>query len=594
MKYTPTPEEEEVLRIIKQEKTTWEDGNVWVTDKVQYIMNNVIKRSRKNYFGIFDEQKDPITGRDKIFIPMTEWTVESVAKNMDIDVKDINIKATTPEGYLKALVFRLILHNELVRINFGKTLNKWIKRACIDGTSILEAREVDDKLNIGIIDRLDFICDPSVEELDNSNGIIIRNIFNKYEFDKLGLENSKFVTTTKTIDRTEMNGLSGNTQSEIPFVEVFVRYGYLPEYVKTGKEKDKEKYFYSKAIVSGLNGTPIVHAVEEIKDNPFCVGKIKDVPNRFDGRGIPEMLFMIQTYLNEIVNTRMNKARIVHQGLFKFKGNVTPQQVARLFTTGGIKLDNISDIEPMNTGNIDASTYNDEETAYKWGTRVTGTTNEDEVAGNKPATNALIEQQGTGKGYSLKIEDLMLELSVFIRDKVIPIIKKSMKNNKEAIKRITGDQEIIEKLDEVFSRNAVRNKINKMSPEERQNLEQSGMNEDDLVEQTKQGLKKELGKDRFIPIIDELFNTDYDVEVVITDESINKMALAQSLQQTIGLLAQSGIPIKNTLKELYDTLGLNGEHLIQEMPQQAPMQPQLQPEQQGAGTPNQQLEQMTQ
>ena len=164
------------------------------------------------------------------------------------------------------------------------------------------------------------------------------------------------------------------------------------------------------------------------------------------------MLFSIQAFLNKVVNMRMNKASVVQLGLFKMTGNVTPQQFKRLFTTGGIKLDGNSDVNPLDTGSIDPSSYKDEEMAYLWGTRVTGTTNEDEVAGNRPATNALIEQQGARKGYSLRIEDLMLNLGKFIEKKLIPIIKRELKEHPDEIMRITGDPSVFKKLDEEIAR----------------------------------------------------------------------------------------------------------------------------------------------
>ena len=92
MSYTPTPEEVKVISIMKAEKATWEEGNVFVTPKVSFVMRNVINKARKNYYSIFDNEKDPITGRDNLFIPLTEWTVEDTLKEEDIDTKDITVK----------------------------------------------------------------------------------------------------------------------------------------------------------------------------------------------------------------------------------------------------------------------------------------------------------------------------------------------------------------------------------------------------------------------------------------------------------------------------------------------------------------------
>ena len=578
MQYTPTDEEKEVIRIIQSEKTNWEDGHVFVVDKVQFIMKNVVKKARKNYFGIFNSPKDPVTKREKIFIPLTEWTVETMLKNIDIDTKDIDVKARNTNAYLKAEVFRHILKKKLDEINFGQTLNRWLRRVAIDGTAYLKAYEEDGKLGVAVVDRLNMIADPSVECLDDSAGITERFILSKPEFDELNLDWKEYVDGVTSIDRTGIEAFSPSVQStEIPYVELFERYGYFPEYVITGKEDDKKTFFYGKATVTGLNGTPVVHSVVKLdeEENPYGEGKLKEVPNRLDGRGIPEMLFNIQAYLNEVVNTRMNKARIVQLGLFKMKGNVTPQQFAKLFTTGGIKLDQSSEIEAMNTGSIDPSTYKDEEQAYQWGTRVTGTTNEDNQAASRPATNALLEQQGASKGYNLRIEDLMLSLGKFIEKKMLPIIKKEMLSDKGSLVRVTGDPKIFEKLDESLIRNQVYKNIESMSPTEKQMMRDSGVDMEMFVQQGMEQMKA-LGEDRYIPIIEDLFDIEYDIKVVTSDESINRSVMASMLQNTLGILASSGLPVRDTLKELYDTMGLDGEKLIQDQPVQLPQQGALQ------------------
>lgn len=578
MQYTPTDEEKEVIRIIQSEKTNWEDGHVFVVDKVQFIMKNVVKKARKNYFGIFNSPKDPVTKREKIFIPLTEWTVETMLKNIDIDTKDIDVKARNTNAYLKAEVFRHILKKKLDEINFGQTLNRWLRRVAIDGTAYLKAYEEDGKLGVAVVDRLNMIADPSVECLDDSAGITERFILSKPEFDELNLDGKEYVDGVTSIDRTGIEAFSPSVQStEIPYVELFERYGYFPEYVITGKEDDKKTFFYGKATVTGLNGTPVVHSVVKLdeEENPYGEGKLKEVPNRLDGRGIPEMLFNIQAYLNEVVNTRMNKARIVQLGLFKMKGNVTPQQFAKLFTTGGIKLDQSSEIEAMNTGSIDPSTYKDEEQAYQWGTRVTGTTNEDDQAASRPATNALLEQQGASKGYNLRIEDLMLSLGKFIEKKMLPIIKKEMLADKGSLVRVTGDPKIFEKLDESLIRNQVYKNIESMSPTEKQMMRDSGVDMEMFVQQGMEQMKA-LGEDRYIPIIEDLFDIEYDIKVVTSDESINRSVMASMLQNTLGILASSGLPVRDTLKELYDTMGLDGEKLIQDQPVQLPQQGALQ------------------
>lgn len=575
MQYTPDEKEREIIRIMQTEKSNWEEGLVWATENVQFVMRNIIKKARKNYYGIFNEPKDPVTGRDKIFIPFTEWVVETMLKNIDIDTKDIEVKATKPDGHLKAIIWRYILRKKLNDIHFGKIINDLLRRICIDGTGFLTAEEDDDsKLKVSVVDRLNMYNDPAVEKLKQSSGIMERIVLDKPEFDLLELDNAEYVKGEKNIDASNDTKA---TDKEIPSVEVFKRTGWFPLFCLTGKEDDRESYIYGRAVVSGLDQTPVVHSFEETDECNYQEFRLKRAPNRFDGRGIAEMLFNIQAYLNEVVNFRLNKGRIVHLGLFKMRGSVTPQQFQRLFTTGGIKLGVNDDIEQFDTGAIDPSSYKDEEQAYVWGNRVCGTTHDDEVAGNRPATNALIEQQGSSKGYNLRIEDIALDLADFIKEKMLPIIKKELKKeakkDKGYMMRITGDPKVLEKIDKKLAENALFTKLNELSPFEKEQIMPEAMAM--MVQQTMSELA-EQGEDRYIPIIDEILNTEFDIMITIGDEQINKAAIAGMLKETLGVLASAGLPVRNTIKELYDALGLDGENLVEDMPEQAPMQAQPQ------------------
>jgi hypothetical protein len=127
----------------------------------------------------------------------------------------------------------------------------------------------------------------------------------------------------------------------------------------------------------------------------------------------------------------------------------------------------------------------------------------------------------------------------------------------------------MQKIDRKLVENAIYKQVEAMGAYEKLQL-----NDEILEQMIQQGVAQlsEMGEDRFIPIIDELLDTDFDISITIGDEQINKAALAGMLKETLGMLAGAGMPIRNTLKELYDAMGLDGEALIEEMPEQAPQQ----------------------
>lgn len=567
--YEPTEAELEMIRIMKAEKTAWEDGEVFVTDRVAFVMRNILKQARKNFFGIFDEPDDPVTGRKKIWVPLTEWVVENVVKNIDIDTKDIHVEPMKPEASVSAEMFNFILRNKLEKAGFGKTLNANNQNIVIDGSGVLKAWKEDGQLKIVYQDSLHVIADPSVQCLDESPSIIEENILSLPEFrDYKDWDNKEFVTGSKTVSRygiAEPSVSKSANSSEIPYVRVYERYGWSPKFVLTGNEGDRDEYVYTLSVASELDGKPVVHVIKEVKNHPYQDFKFKDVLNRLSGRGIPEKLLEIQKYVNETVNTRLNTARVVQLGMWRIGAGVTSKQLKELFSTSGIRA-NQGDIERLETGTIDASSYKDEEVAYEWAKRVTQTTNEDEAAGSKPATTSLIEERGANKGYDLIVENIYLNLAKFIKEKVVPIIIDTLKEGE--IEKITGDPQAVAKLEEPFLRNLVRTMSTKSFMETGRHLYQDANQEQQAIAQLAQEMNKQYGNKRFVPILKQAFDTEYEIRIDPAGDVINKGLLAQQLTNVMNMLTGAGVPItelKDVAQELFDTMGLPGEKLVEKI-----------------------------
>lgn len=564
---------------MKSEKANWEEGDVWVTDKVGFHMRNTIKKARKNYLSIYDNPTDPLTGRQKVFVPFTEWTVDNVYKNIDLDLKDVKVVSRKPDAYGISKIFRYILNTILDKANFSFTLNEMLKNGvCVDGTGFLKVWREGRNLCIKFIDRLNMIVDPSAETLDDTP-VMERNLLTiseaqEYEKD---WENFQFIKGQNDVDR--VSGLRENkVSSEIPYVEVFERYGYLPLFCLTGDEKDKDTYEYMLSIVSNLDGEPICHKIKKVKKHPYGMFKLKTVKNRLDGRGAPETVFNIQAFLNEVINSRLNVSRIAQTQLFKLRGNITPQQLSRLFQTGAIKLDGASDIEPIDTGTIDPSSYKDEEQAYQWGQRVTQTVREDEVTSSTPATNALIQERGAAKGYNQIQEGLSIALSKFLEEKVTPLIKEIIKM--EPVLKFTGDAQDLETLDDKLAKNLIYTEFEKYKSKWGYYPFLTEMELDQKIEDLKDQLKAQ-GNVRYMQMDEDsknLFDTDYDIAIELDEERINPSVEAQQLVQLMGIMGQAGMPIEPMLTELLDLMGKDPTPILERI-KQARQQQQMQMQQ---------------
>jgi len=561
MNYQPSDSEKEAIALVKNETSNWEQGEVNITDRVLFIMKNIVKNARKNYFGVFDEENDPTTGRRKIFIPITEWIVESIVKNIDIDTADIRVKAKNPSYYGIANVFRYVLRHYMDKIRFGKIINSIIRMTAIDGTCFVKTWRDGKDLKVRIIDRLNIIADPSANDLKDTP-VIERHIMTLPEFQEHTEWDNLDIDGTKDISRAG-GGVDnwGNIPSEIPMVSVYERYGYFSKYILTGNEDDREKYVYGVIVISGLDyGAGVFHFAKEVKRCPYTVFKFKEIWNRLDGRGVGEMLIPLQAYINEIVNARVNRHRVTQLGLWKLRGGITPQMFSKMFTTYGIKLKSVrDDIEPLPMPAVDSTTYTDEQVGRKWAMDVSGVMDDKEVTASTPATNALIqERQSTSRSNLIK-ENLGFALEELIEDHFLPIIQEILKPGD--IVRITGNPTDLQKIQAKLVENEVFSKA-------KDYMSQGFVMLPEMIEKEIERLNEQLneqGEDRFIRIDQGGFAGEYGIDVQIGDEKINPALLAQSITQALGIAAQfpnSRIKADEALKEIFDALGLDGERII--------------------------------
>jgi len=564
--YEPNEQENKAIALLQNEVTNWEEGEVSVTDRYSFMMKNVIKKARKNYFGVFDVEKDPVTGRKKLFVPLTEWIVEDIVKNIDIDTNDIKVKAKNYDSHGIASMFRYVLKYYLDRIKFGKLINTVIRMMSIDGTCYVKTWKEGREIKARVIDCLNIIADPSANNLDETP-IIERNVLFLPEFKdegKIGKwANVGDVYGSEVIDRSGFDIASrGSIVSEIPMVDVYERYGWMEKCLLTGKESDDGEYVYGLIVASGLKDkVPVCHLIKEVKDHPYTIFKFKDIWNRLAGRGVAEMLFSLQAQINETVNIRRNTARIAQTGLWKARGGVSPQQVSKLFSTSVIKLKGARDeFDRLDSGSVDPSSYKDEEFAKDWATKVTGSFDNSNISASTPATNSLIQERGSKIGFNLVQENVGLSIKEMLEKKLIPLINKVIRPGD--IIRITGNSKDFELQEDKYIKNAVYQKAN--------DAINSGLilmpgEMEAEIDRMKEEFKT-MGGDRYLAITDNAFNTDYDIDIAIGDEELNPALIVQSMTQALGIMAQfpgSKLDVDEVMKEIMDSLGLDGNRFIQ-------------------------------
>jgi len=580
MSYQPSEIELDAIRLIKDERTQWDPMEANLTENISFKCRNIIKKAKKNYFSIFDNAYDPITKRRKLYIPLTRDMVETTVKNIDIDTKDIGVKAQKPDAYRLAIMTRYILSTFLDKMHFGQILNRMIRRQSVEGVAVLKKTTNADKVRISLIENLNFYTDPSANYLSESEGNIEDNWLTINE----SKEHSKWEHLDEIAGQTSIERTPDIQQTtNIPYVQVTERWGLIPKSFLTTDPGDKDEYLEGVIIVTGLDSNPVVQLIAENKSGlrPYKEFRAKTYDGRWLGLGIAEDLFDIQAYMNEVFNTRLNTNRIKQLGLFQIRkgSGITPQMLNSLYSGGGVQVSRIgTDIAELKTGGMDPSSYRDEEAGYLWAQRMTGAWEVgrgESLPASQPATTAVLQDRGMKSGFSLQQEELGFSISQFIEELLLPSLFDTLKDGD--IQRITGDPKELQVLDEAYIDNKTNEEI--VSYHKKNGYYPSK----DEIESTKEKIRRvyrKQGKDRWIKVKKKLFSPENlvdSIEVFVTGESFNKMVLSQQLNDLLmnySNVAGVNIDSDKVVAEILDLMGLSSQRFLRSQEEIEKMQEQ--------------------
>ena len=565
--------QQKAIGIVKREKQEWEAATAFITDKVAFQMRNLIRQLRRNYWGIFEEPTDPQTGRKKIWAPLTETLVEAVVKNIDLDTKDINFRAKNPNAISFTGLVRAIVKNFLDKIYFGETLDEMERQLAIDGTAVWKTLEVYDEetkkktLKIVPVDLLNVYIDPTSRSIQEAYRFTERALLGQDEVKSMdGWINTEDIEGTFGLSRTD-ESLSGTGQisgdSGTKLVDVWEMWGKMPKSLITGKKSDEAEEVEGHIVCSGLEsaGKERVHLIEINKDNkkPYEEAWYTRVSGRWYGKGIAEKVMMLQLYLNIIVNIRINRSYVAQLGIFKIKEGrgITPAMLSRLAANGAIVVKEQDDIEQFVMKEASEASYRDEEGIQTWAERLTSAF--EVVTGEKmPASTtatAIATQTRTAQSQFVLIKKgIGMFLQRWVKRHALPIIMKNIK--KEDIIRITGDFEELRDMDERIVNELLYRKIGELNERGvNVGIEEIEMERQNMIEKL-----SKMDKDRYVKLINDIDFTEYDVQVFVTNEEVDKGVLVKdliSVLQTIVNVPQSNIDPAVIVRQIMDTMGLN-------------------------------------
>lgn len=557
--------QKEAIEIVKSEIQKYKDGEYFITENVSIAIRPLIRLLRKNYWGIFDNPKDPVTGKDKQWVPLTRLVVDAVRKNSDLDLKNFNFRSRTNKGRPFTSLIRGFTRAWLYKNFFGETINDSILQMCIDGTVIWKTYTVYENGKLCVkrktIDILNIFIDPTAESIQDAQRFTERSLMSPLEIEAMtGWKNRENVSTASNLHRLETDMRGAHEIGD--YVDVYEMWGLIPKRLITGNAKDTG-LVDGHIVVSGFEtGDLRVHLIEKNthKDTygnvikPYEELRYIKVPGRWAGVGPAEMVMKLQEWLNTIVNLRINKNRVASLGLFKVKAGagVTQQMLSNLVSQGVIKLNNLEDMDNFRVDEAGESSYRDEEVAKNWAFDITSTY---EIArgaslpATSTATSAVIQDRNAKTAFTIVIENVGLFLQRWTDRHFLPHVPKLIRQ--EGSVTAYGD---FENIDEIRER-----VVSYLTMQKLDELYASGyVPSEEEVRVAMQEAEKELRKsgDVFFDIMEEIITQNIDTVAQFTNEETDVAVTVKNLTDMANMVQDPAVR-NDFLKQALDLLGLD-------------------------------------
>lgn len=564
----------EAFELVRRDVIAYEDGVAFITQDVAFHVFSLVRRLRKNFWGVFENPRDPHSGRQKIWIPLTEIAVDNVGKNRDLDQKDVNFR-TKPGGSPETTeLIRAKTLDELDKMFFGEKLDEIEQDSDIDGTGIWKITDAPSGsgrlFDIQRVDRLNFYIDTNAHSIQEAFSIVERAVLTPDQvLGMTGWDNVKdiqYYAETPPSDRMLTNRM--NMGSSAKYAEIFERWGTMPSYLipnTYGSKQDQEnpESPYSKSpkmieghiVVANVFKAPTILLIEKNTNvgghKPYEELWSTKVSNRWDGKGAAEKVMGLQIWLNEVINLRRNKNTLAQLGVMKVKKGkgITSQMLQRLASTGTIPVQSMDDIEQLLVAEAGQGSYTDEQTIKTWAKETTSTyeaATGETLPASAPATNAVLQSRSAQSQFQKMKEQFGMFLQRVFDRHIIPRIARSI--NKGDIIRLSADYDGFEGLvDRVASYYVAV---------EAESLKARGIipTPDEIHAAMELARTKLMSdSDLFIETLSDIVKDGCDTKVYITNEEMDVASMTDKLTTALNLAPEYRDFI---LSQIFDLFGL--------------------------------------
>jgi len=578
------------IAIVRGEKSTWEDSVMYVTEKVAFNTRNLIRTCIKNYWGVFDQPIDPITGRNKIWYPLSEEAANSWADLSDLDTKDFGFRSRPGGSYALTQLTRQIMKDYLDQTNFGQELDDNAFEKSITGTSVTKvlSYKVNGKNKIfrNKVSLLNFYIDPTADNIQDAYRVTERALMYPDEIAQMtGWKNTKNLQSGEALPKNDPDMKTGSTEGNVKSRDVYEMWGKIPKWIITGEKKDKEsgEEIDGHIVVSGLEAPGAeCHIIEQNKKKdkegniikPYEEDWAMKVPGRWYGRGPVEQLMLLQVWINTIINIRINRSYVSQLGLWKIRrgSNITPKTIQKLGSNGAVLVQSMDDIEQMVMQDASQASYTDEQNIRDIAKRVTRTLETvtgEQLPASMTATATSIQASSSKTPFTKIKERAGFWGDRLINRHLMPLVMENASKG-QIIRILNEDQQI----DEIVERVAFHY-VDKLQSD--LELQQMFLNSEQLqiaIQSAKEQLRQK--PEIFFKNLEDLVSNLVDATVYISNEELDMGSTVDKLVMGANLLPEQDR--KPMVRTIYDTLGMPYPPELQFSQNQQAIQEQGQPQ----------------
>jgi hypothetical protein len=534
------------------------DQPVEITPGYSFDMYDTINRIELYRASRFQSGNVDSQNNRKYFFNITNPQCGNATKNIDLDRKDIRVRALRAKDRVKSMLYNDELKHWMRKENFGIILNKTAENLPIYGSFIL--KKVGKMVMFRPLKRLRF--DPAVSNSPNNYDIQSPYMIDEHSFTAAELEDMIDSGWDKDAVKEMTARMRENREKEIIVYEQYTEApnseigkdgdGYSMSVSYIGFSKKDKKSTKQNAT------TPYVVLFSAAVDKiPYKKLDYLTIEGRAMGLGVAEMLFPLQERRNEMGNQKAVSMKLSSGQKFQTRDQNVDGNILTDLLPGDILKVN-SEITQIATEERNLSSYQQEENNIKQDTRDNANSQEiltgESLPSRTPFRLGALQQQNAAKLFDFIRENMGMFFEEVIKEWIIPEFEKA--TSKEHVFEIYS-RDTIKALMKEYNNKRINEVIKKNV------LITGSFPTEDEIQTLDTFLNAKLPETKFAKVVAGYYKDfEKDLDIDITGEKHDSVQKIETLNNTLMLLAQNpqitqNPELMNILENMLELTGMS-------------------------------------